>query len=79
MKRILFPTYRRPVGPGAFLNRYKLSHPMSIVKANGVWKAVVSPTQRDLVNAQKYYIGGYTYLLTDAEAADLPPEWVENI
>jgi len=52
---------------------------MSIVKANGVWKAVVSPTQRDLVNAQKYYIGGYTYLLTDAEAADLPPEWVENI
>lgn len=78
-KRVKFPTYRKRVGSGPLLSRYSLEHPMSLVKSGGVWRAIVSPTQNDMQNAEKYFIGGYTYDLTAAEAADLPPEWVMDI
>lgn len=78
-KQVKFPTYPLPAGRGSLYGRYTLQHPMSLVKSDGVWRAVVTPAQDELAVADKYYIGGYTYPLTDAEAADLPPEWVETV
>lgn len=77
-KRVKFPTYRQPAGRGKLYGRYLLSFPMSLVK-DPVWRAVVTPSQDELSVAVKYYIGGYTYLLTDAEAADLPAAYVEDV
>lgn len=78
-KQVKFPTYEKPAGRGPLYGRYTLSFPMSLVKSDGVWRAVVTPAQDELAVAQKYYIGGYTYPLTDPEAADLPPEYVEDV
>lgn len=78
-KRVKFPTYQMPAGRGPLYGRYLLDWPMSLVKENGVWNAIVTPAQEQLANAEKYYIGGYTYMLTDPEAADLPPQYVEDV
>lgn len=78
-KRVKFPTYQMPAGVGPLYSRYLLDYPMSLVKTNGVWRAVVTPAQDELAVADNYYIGGYTYMLTDAQAADLPPEYVEDV
>lgn len=76
-KRVLFPTYEQAAGPELPFSRYLLSFPMSLVKYGGVWHAVVSPAHDLLLVAENYYLGGYQRILTDAEAADLPPQYVE--
>jgi hypothetical protein len=77
-KKVKFPTYQNAAGEGKLFGRYLLSFPMSLVKDNGVWRAVQTPSQDELSVAEKWYLGGYTYLLTDEEAADLPPQYVED-
>jgi hypothetical protein len=78
-KQVKFPTYRQAAGRGKLYGRYQLSYPMSLVKRDGVWREVVTPAQDELAIAENYYIGGYTYPLTDEEAADLPPQYVEEV
>lgn len=78
MKIVKFPTYRQPAGRGKLYGRFFLSFPMSLVKSGGVWQEVITPSQDQLAVADKYYIGGYTYPLTDSEAADLGTQyWVD--
>lgn len=79
VKRVKFPTYQRPAGRGKLYGRYLLDFPMSLVKENGTWNAVQTPAQEQLAEAENWYLGGYTYELTDEEAADLPPEYVEDV
>lgn len=78
-KQVKFPTYQQAAGRGKLYSRYLLDFPMSLVKEGGVWRAVQTPSQDELSEAQKYYIGGYTYPLTDAEADDLGPLYWENV
>lgn len=78
-KKVKFPTYQRPAGNGPLYGRYLLDFPMSLVKTNGVWAAVQTPAQEQLADADKWYLGGYEHILTDAEAADLPPEFQEDV
>lgn len=78
-KQVKFPTYRMPAGRGRLYGRYQLSYPMSLVKTAGVWRAVITPSQEELFDADQWYLGGYTYPLTDSEALDLPAEWVEDV
>lgn len=78
-KQVKFPTYRMAAGRGPLYGRYQLDHPMSLVKRDGVWREVVTPAQDELAVSDKWYIGGYTYPLTDEEAADLPPQYVEDV
>lgn len=78
-KQVKFPTYRMAAGRGRLYGRYQLDHPMSLVKTAGVWRSLITPSQDELAVADKWYLGGYTYPLTDAEAADLPPEWWEIV
>lgn len=79
-KQVKFPTYQMAANErDKLLRRYILEHPMSLVKSGGTWRAVVTPAQDELAVAENYYIGGYTYPLTEAQAADLPPEYVEEV
>jgi len=77
-KRVKFPTYQQAAGRGPLYGRYLLDFPMSLIKEDGTWRAIQTPAQEQLANAQNWYLGGYTYVLTDDEAADLPPEYVEE-
>ena len=78
-KLVKFPVYQDVAGRERPLNRMLLDFPMSLVKTDGVWQPIITPAAELLATAEKYYIGGYTYVLTDAEAADLPPQYVEVI
>lgn len=79
MKQVLFPTYKRPAGRGRLFGRYALNFPKSLVKLDGAWLEVITPHQQTLQDAQKFYIGGFTYPLTEAEAADLPAQYVVEV
>lgn len=80
-KKVVFPVYQVQAGKKMPLSRMLLDRPKSLVKINGEWFVIVSPDQELLEAAENYFIGGYTYLLTTAEAAELalPPEFVEDI
>lgn len=83
-KQVVFPTYKRAVGRGPLLSRYQLSYPKSLVKINDIWTEIISPAQ-DLVSAPyeqfTWFLGGYTYILTDAEAAasGLPSQYLVSV
>lgn len=78
-KQVKFPTYQQPAGRGKLFGRYFLDFPMSLIKIDGEWIAIVTPAQQQLEEAENWYIGGYTYPLTDEEAADMPAEYVEDV
>ena len=78
-KRVKFPTYKLPVGRGRLFARFTYDMPFALVKLNDEWFTIKLPSQELLRVAQNWYLGGYVYELTDAEAADLPPEYVEEI
>lgn len=79
MKIVKFPTYQQPAGRGKLYGRYFLDYPMSLVKYDGAWHEIVTPSQDQLAVAEKWYVGGYTYPLTDEEAADLGPSYWEEV
>lgn len=79
MKIVKFPTYQQPAGRGKLYGRYFLDYPMSLVKSEGVWHEIVTPAQEQLAVAEKWYLGGYTYPLTDDEAADLGSTYWEEV
>lgn len=80
-KRVVFPTYQIPLGRNRLLRKYLIPTPSSLVKVNGEWVVVTAPALDLLEVADAYFIGGYTYPLTDAEviALGLPPQYVEPI
>jgi len=83
-KRVVFPTYSRPAGPGPLLSRYQLDiYSKSLIKVEGVWQEIITPSQqllRDLGDGN-WFLGGHIYNLTDAEAAatGLPAQYLENV
>lgn len=80
MKQLVFPTYQQPAGRGKLYGRYFLDFPMSLVKSGGIWYEIVTPSQEQLAEAEKWYLGGYYYPpLTDEEAADLPSQYWEEV
>lgn len=79
MKQVLFPTRQQAWGEGRLFGRCLLDFPMSLVKLDGTWTAVSFPAQTLLEEAERFYLGGYTYALTDAEAADLPASYVQEV
>jgi hypothetical protein len=79
--RVKFPTYSRGLNSlHPLLRRYILDdHEKSLIKRDGVWAAVISPSLYDIEAAEGYYQGGRYILLTDTEAADLPAEFKELV
>lgn len=80
-KRVVFPTYRVAAGKKMPLSRFLLDRVSSLVRMNGEWLVITSPSQELLEASENYFIGGYTYLLTEAEATELglPPQYVEDV
>lgn len=80
-KRVVFPKYKVPLGKDRLFSRFQIEVPQSLVKANGEWIAITTPAQELLEAADAYFIGGYSYLMTEAEVEELglPPEFVEDI
>lgn len=80
-KRVKFPTYRVPVGKGSLFSRFLIEQPQSLVKVNGEWFPITSPAQELLDTSEAYFIGGYSFLMSELDVAayGLPPEFVEDI
>lgn len=78
-KIVKFPNYKDQLGEPRLLFRYTKPEPVSLIKRNGVWSEVISPHQDEIAAAQGFYQGGHRHVLTDAQAADLPPQYVEVI
>jgi len=80
-KRVVFPTYRIAAGRRMPFSRFLVDAVRSLVQMNGEWLVITTPSQELLEASENYFIGGYTYLLTEAEAAELglPPEYVEDV
>lgn len=76
---VKFPTYRVPLGTVPPLNRQWMDMPKALVKYKGEWLEVAVPYNELLLNAEKFYLGGYKYELSAEEVADLPPQYVEAI
>lgn len=76
---IKFPTFKIPMGREEPLRRMFHEIPVALVKNNGEWFEVAVPSQELLRVCEKYYLGGYVHELTAEEAADLPPQYVEEI
>jgi hypothetical protein len=56
---------------GGLFRRMKVSVGQSLLKKNGFYTLLFEPDSDDLTNSDLYYIGGYQYVVSDAEAADL--------
>lgn len=82
LKRVVFPTYLLPLGRDRFYSRYMREFPKSLVKINGVWTPVITPSQDQLSEAGdgNWFLGGFLYLLTEEEAvaSGLPAEYLED-
>lgn len=77
-QRVKFPTYKERLGNNELFRWYTKPEPVSLLKINGTWTEVISPHQDEIAAAQGYYQGGMLRVLTPAEAADLPPQYVET-
>lgn len=77
--RVKFPTYKVPLGRSKPLNFITYDQPYALVKVNGEWITTAIPSQELLRVSENFYLGGYYYELTSEEAADLPPQYVEQI
>lgn len=75
---VKFPTYRMPLGRQEPLRRMFYEVPKALVKNNGEWFEIAVPSQELLRVAENFYLGGYIHELTPEEAADLPPQYVEE-
>lgn len=49
----------------------KLSHGVTVYRIGGVWYSQRFPSQTDLDSADRVYVGGHEYQISNAEAADL--------
>lgn len=81
-KRVVFPLYDQPAGPGPLLSRYQLTlKAKSLVKVDGVWTEVITPSQDLLmsVGTSNFFLGGHVYILSDADAvaSGLPAQYLE--
>lgn len=70
------PTHEEPMRTKTRpLNYYRLTHALSVVRVNGTFTAVRSPSSDLLttagVSGTDYFIGGHVYTVTSAIATEL--------
>ncbi len=70
---VLLPDHiqETPAGRNILHLRYGIDRGISLVKVSGIWSEVRYPAQTELEEAQKFYLGGRKYYLTNEEASDL--------
>jgi len=50
---------------------YRLNHGVSVFRIGGVWHQQETPTAEQVAAADRLYMGGHVYQITDAERDDL--------
>ena len=61
-----------PAGDGILFDRYRLVKGVSVMKtADGQWIEDRFFSTEETLEAQRFYLGGITYTVTDEEKADL--------
>lgn len=77
---LLVPTRRQPFGhePRTLWIRMGFDVAQTLLKESGSWRLAVSPTAERLAAAEAYYIGGYTYTISDEVAGDLVADGFED-
>lgn len=66
------PTVREgPIGGHRLFEFYKMRRGITVLKNNGVYTQVRYPYEPDVIDADIAYRGGFTYTVSDSEAASL--------
>jgi hypothetical protein len=60
-----------PMGGHWLFYRYKLTRGISVLKIDGVYYEIRTPSQDEMNEASVVYQGGHTYTVSATEAADL--------
>lgn len=60
-----------PAGLGALFYRYRLLRGISILKIDGQYYEVRTPSGDEINEADIFYQGGRNYIVSDSEAAEL--------
>jgi hypothetical protein len=60
-----------PIGPDRLSQFYTLPRGISVLKANGRYYEVRYPTQTEVTEAEKVYLGGYVHNISDEDAQEL--------
>lgn len=60
-----------PAGFGALFSRYRINRGITILKFDGEYYEVRSPSQEEINEAEVAYRGGYQYQVTEEEANNL--------
>ena len=53
-----------PAGGGRLFIRYRLTRAISLMRNNGVWSEIRFPTEDIIKAADKFYVGGSEYEIT---------------
>lgn len=60
-----------PLAPGPLFSRFRLTKGISVIKVDGEYQEVRTPSSEEVEAAEAFYLGGITYEVTAAEKADL--------
>lgn len=60
-----------PAGEGRLFSRYRLTRGVSVLKVEGEYYELRSPSSEEIAEAEVAYIGGYSYEVSEGEKASL--------
>lgn len=60
-----------PAGEGRLFSRFRLVRGISVLKIDGEYYELRTPSSEEIDAAQEAYIGGYSYEVSAGEKADL--------
>jgi hypothetical protein len=55
-----------PAGGGRLFIRYRLTRAISLMRNNGVWSEIRFPTEDIIAAADKFYVGGSEYDISES-------------
>lgn len=60
-----------PLGEGRLFSRYRLPRGITVLKIDGQYYELRTPSSEEVASAQAAYIGGYSYEVNSTEKASL--------
>jgi hypothetical protein len=60
-----------PAGGGRLFIRYRLTRGISLMRNNGVWSEIRFPTEDIIKEADKFYLGGSDYEISESSYQSL--------
>ena len=60
-----------PLADGPLFSRYRLTKGVSVIKEDGVYRELQSPSSEEIEASEAFYLGGITYEVNLAEKSSL--------